>query len=79
MEAIIYPAKLDVLGNQSYVVEVSHNRIVAVSKTEREKSELDIPRKLILEEKVKGKSLRECPALLGMGALYLMKNLPFVA
>ncbi len=66
-EWVTYPTKLDVLGKKSYVVEVANNRIVALSKTESEGSELDIPRKLILEGKVKGKLPRECEAALGMG------------
>jgi hypothetical protein len=63
----IYPTKLDVLGNQRYVVEVAENRIVAVSKTEKGKSEMDLPRTLVLKRKVKGRLLRECQERLGMG------------
>jgi hypothetical protein len=66
-EWLVYPTKLGALAKHMYVVEVDDNRIVAISKTETEQDELDIPRKIILEGKARGKSPRECEAQLGMG------------
>jgi hypothetical protein len=63
----IYPTKLDVLGNQRYVVEVAEDRIVAISKTEKGQGTMDLPRKLMLKEKVKGRSPRQCENRLEMG------------
>jgi hypothetical protein len=63
-----YPVKLDVLGHQRYVVEVLADKIVAVSKAEKSSRKVDIPRALILEAKVKGKSPQECQARLDFGS-----------
>jgi len=62
-----YPVKLDVLGHQRYVVEVLSNKVVSVSKSEKSSRKVDIPRALILKEKVKGKSPQECEAKLELG------------
>jgi len=62
-----YPVKLDVLGKQRYVVEVFAGKIVSVSKAEKSGRKLDIPRALILKEKVKGKPPQECEAKLELG------------
>lgn len=62
-----YPVKLDVLGRQRYVVAVSGGKIASVSKAEKSGRKLDIPRALILKEKVKDTSPRECEAKLGLG------------
>ena len=62
-----YPVKLDVLGHQRYVVEVLSNQVVSVSKSEKSSRKVDIPRALILEAKVKGKSPQECEAKLELG------------
>jgi hypothetical protein len=62
-----YPVKLDILGRQRYVVEVRAGRVVSVSKAEKNSRKLDIPRALILKERIKGKSPRECEAGLGLG------------
>jgi hypothetical protein len=65
---ITYPVKLDVLKTHRYVVEIAGDRIVAVEMVAREGSKLDLPMKLVYEEKAKGKTPRECEAALGMGA-----------
>jgi hypothetical protein len=62
-----YPVKLDVLGQQRYVVEVLAGKVVSVSKAEKSGRKVDIPRTFILKEKVKGKSPRECEAKLEFG------------
>jgi hypothetical protein len=62
-----YPVKLDVLGHQRYVVEVVAGKIVSVSKADKSSRKLDIPRAIILKEKVKGKSPQECEAKLEFG------------
>ena len=51
-----------------YVVEVSDNKIQALTKVHLTKSKLDILRKLILEDKCEGKSPQECEAILEMGS-----------
>jgi len=62
-----YPVKLDVLDRQRYVVEVLSNKVVSVSKAAKSSRNVDIPRALILKEKVKGKSPQECEAKLELG------------
>ncbi len=65
---VIYPVELDLLGNDRYVVEVAAERIVALSRTERNSDpKRDFPRALIIESKIKGKPPRECAAELDMG------------
>jgi hypothetical protein len=63
-----YPVKLDVLGRQRYVVEVLGDKVVSVSKTEKSDRKVDIPRALILKQKVKGKPPRECQTALEFGS-----------
>ncbi len=63
----MYPVKLDMLGHQRYVVEVFAEKVVSVSKTEKSGRKVDIPRALILKEKVKGKPPQECETKLGFG------------
>jgi hypothetical protein len=63
----IYPVKYDVMGNLRYVVEITNHKIVTVAMVEKGGGELDLPRKLYYEQKVKGKTMRECEAALGMG------------
>jgi hypothetical protein len=63
----IYPVQYDVLGKLRYVVETSNNKILAVGMVEKGGGELDMPRKLYYEHKIKGKTMRECEELLGMG------------
>ncbi len=62
-----YPVQLDVLGKQRYVVAVSDEKIVAVSKAEKSDRKLDIPRAILLKEKVKGKSPQETESNLQLG------------
>jgi hypothetical protein len=62
-----YPVKLDVLGRQRYVVEVLAGKVVSVSKAEKSGRKVDIPRALMLKDKVKGKSPQECEAKLELG------------
>src|SRR5512145_2113884 len=65
---LVFSAKLDPLDKHRYVVESSGGRIAAVSKVERGgANELDIPRRLVLREKVKGKSASDSERELGMG------------
>ncbi len=63
-----YPVKLDLLGHQRYVVEVVGGKVVSVSKAEPSGRKVDIPRALILEGKVKGKTPQECTAKLEFGS-----------
>lgn len=63
-----YPVKLDVLDRQRYVVETLGGKIVSVSKADKSSRKIDIPRVLILKEKFKGRSPRECEAGLEFGS-----------
>ena len=62
-----YPVDLDVLDKYRYVVEVSDNKIVSLTKVSKGDSKIDIPRRLILKQKVQGKRPKECQAELGLG------------
>jgi len=67
-EWLVYPVKLDVLNEYHYVVEVTGNRIVALSKTQKNATpELDIPETLVFKKKAVGRSPAECEAHLGIG------------
>ena len=65
---VIYPVELDVMGKDRYVVEVAHQKIVALTRAEKNSDpKRDIPRALIMESKVKGKPPTECETELDMG------------
>ena len=63
---VIYPVKdYNILGKDRYVVEAVNDRIVAFSRVEKTSdAKTDIPRALIIADKVKGKPIGECEALL---------------
>ena len=63
----LYSVDMDVFKKFRYVVEVSDNKIQALTKAHLTKSKLDILRKLSLKDKCEGKSPRECEAILQMG------------
>jgi len=63
----VYPVEMDVMGNQRNVVQLSDGEIVAVTKVKIDATGVDLARKLMLDEKVKGKSPQGCEAALGMG------------
>lgn len=68
---VIYPVpkKQDPLGKDRYVVEVAAERIVALSRTEKNSDpKRDIPRALFIRSKVKGKTPAECIGPLDMDA-----------
>ncbi len=62
-----YPVDLDVLDKYRYVVEVSDHKIVSLTKVSKGGSKIDIARRLILKQKVKGMRPKECQAELGLG------------
>ena len=65
---VIYPVENDIMGKDRYVVEVAAERIVALSRTEKNSDpKRDFPRALIIKNKIKGKSPKECAAELDMG------------
>ncbi len=65
---LLYAVKLDPLNMRRYMVEVRANRITAISLVEKGgQTKVDIPRKIILKEKVKGKTPTECQAEIKMG------------
>ena len=64
----VYPAQLDPLQKDRYVVEIANGKIIAFSRVEKNPDpKLDIPRALIMESKVKGKSPPECEKELELG------------
>ncbi len=63
----IYPAPMNVLGNQRYVVQVQGGVINAVSKEEVDASGKDLAEKLYYDVKAKGKSPQDAEAALGLG------------
>lgn len=63
----IYPVSMDVMGNQRYVVVVRGNRIRGVTKVAIDASGVDLARKVMLDQKVQGKTPSECQAALDMG------------
>ena len=65
---VVYPVELDLMGKDRYVVEVAAERIVALSRTEKNSDpKRDFPRALIIKSKIKGKPPTECAAELDMG------------
>jgi hypothetical protein len=64
----IFLTESNTVGKFRYVVEVNHDRVLAISKVEKGGvNELDIPRRHVLREKVMGKRPKECQKELGMG------------
>lgn len=67
MKWYVYPVQFDVMDNQRYVVEVSEGRIVGIFKAKRDATGIDLARRMLLDQKVEGKSPEECEAALEMG------------
>ena len=64
----VYPGgSLDVIGNQRYVVQVSNGRISGISKVKIDGTGIELARKMLYDQKVTGKSPKECEAALNMG------------
>ena len=63
----IYPAPMNVLGNQRYVIQVQGGQITAVSKEEVDASGKAMAEKLYYDVKAKGKTPQEAEAALGLG------------
>lgn len=63
----VYPAPLDVVGNQRCVVQVARRKIVSVTKVQFDGSGVELARKLMYDQKVRGKTPRECESALNMG------------
>jgi len=65
---MIYPVEHDIMDKDRYVVEVADERIVALSRTEKNSDpKRDLPRALFIKSKIKGKPPTECAAELDMG------------
>ena len=60
-QLVLYPVKMDILKSRHYAVEVVNNTITAVSRMKRniDGSE-NVLKKIQLEDKVKGKTPRQC-------------------
>ncbi len=63
----VYPAPMDPLGNQRYVVKVVGGQITAVSKEEIDASGEQLAKKFLYYEKAIGKTPSEVEGALGMG------------
>lgn len=63
----VYPAPMNVLGNQRYVVQAQGGVINAVSKEEVDASGKDLAEKMFYDVKAKGKTPQEAEAALGLG------------
>jgi hypothetical protein len=62
------PKDKDPLGKDRYVVEVAKDRIVAVSRVEKNSElKIDLPRAIAIKSDVKGKPISECEALVDHG------------
>jgi len=64
----VYMVAGDVLGNQRYVVQISNGAISGVSKAKIDATGIDLARKMLLDQKVTGKTPKECEAALNMGS-----------
>ncbi len=64
----VYPVSLDVMNNQRYVVELADDRIAGIFKAKRDPTGIDVARKMLLDQKVEGKSPSECETALEMGS-----------
>jgi hypothetical protein len=62
-----YPVSMDILGNQRYVVQLNSGRIAGIAKVAQDKSGIDLARKLMLAQKVEGKTPSQCQTALDMG------------
>lgn len=64
----LYKAKVDILGDERYMLEVKDDKIVRVSKiTTGGATTLDLPRALLIKDKVRGKTPAEVEEALDMG------------
>lgn len=63
----VYPAPMDVLGNQRYVAQMAGGKVVGVALVTQDNSGIDLARNMMLDQKVMGKTPAECQSALGMG------------
>lgn len=64
----LYKAKVDILDDERYMLEVQNDKIVRVSKiTTGGATTLDLPRALLIKDKVRGKTPAEAEAALDQG------------
>ncbi|MBI5762836.1 MAG: hypothetical protein HZA51_04840 [Planctomycetes bacterium] len=64
----VYPGgMMDVMGNQRYVLEVNRNSIAGVATVKLDASGIDLARKYMFDQKVSGKTPKECEAALDLG------------
>lgn len=63
----VYSVPSDIAGNERYVVEVSGESVASVAKVKRDATGIDLARKMLLDQKLDGKTPVECEAALGMG------------
>ena len=63
----VYPVSMDPLGNQRYVVQIANRSIVSVTKVKVDGTGIDLARKLLYDQKVAGKSPKECESALNLG------------
>lgn len=63
----VYSVGGDILGNERYVAQLTNGKVVGIAKVYIDKTGVDMARKLMLDQKVTGKTPKECEAALGMG------------
>jgi hypothetical protein len=63
----VYSVGGDILGNERYVAQLTGGKVVGIAKVYIDKTGIDMARKLMLDQKVTGKTPSECEAALGMG------------
>lgn len=63
----VYPVSMDVLGNQRIMVQLTNGRIAAITKVKIDATGVDLARKMMYDQKVAGKSPRECEVALNVG------------
>lgn len=63
----VYSVGGDILGNERYVAQLTNGKVAGIAKVYIDKTGLDMARKLMLDQKVTGKTPRECEEALGMG------------
>ncbi len=63
----VYPVPMNVMGNERYVAQLNNGKVAGIAKVALDKSGVDLARKLMLDQKVDGKTPAECQTALDMG------------
>jgi len=63
----VYPVPMNVMGNERYVAQMNNGKVAGIAKVAMDNSGIDLARKLMLDQKVDGKTPQECQTALDMG------------